>query len=216
MISVHVHAVDATHFEATSNTPNGTSYTLTGEYMSDGDGRTSFVFSIRYAARFDPLYFRGYVYDNGTTFAGIWSTTAEACAEATIFRSQSAEDSQSTLVMSDATENHFIFKRLPPWLMCCRPDPLEYQLNGPRALWKYALTAVREMVGMHLFTWSYFKQRRDNRKRYIELLIRLNYADLDEEEVMELARIRQTLTAADARLYETRYEYELRSTPIHL
>ena len=116
----------------------------------------------------------------------------------------------------DATENHFIFKRLPPWLMCCRPDPLEYQLNGPRALWKYALTAVREMVGMHLFTWSYFKQRRDNRKRYIELLIRLNYADLDEEEVMELARIRQTLTAADARLYETRYEYELRSTPIHL
>ncbi|TFK85020.1 hypothetical protein K466DRAFT_647032 [Polyporus arcularius HHB13444] len=217
MISVHVHAVDSTHFEATSHTPNGTAYTLSGECLCDEDGRISFVFSIRYAARFDPLYFRGYIYDKGTTFIGLWGTTPEACADAMFHRSSSsAEDSQSTLVMSDAIDNHFIFKRLPPWLMCCRPDPVVYQLNKPRALWKYALTAAREMVGRHLFTWSYFKRRRDNRKRYVELLIRLNYADLDEEEVMELARIRQTLTAADARLYETRYEYELRSTPIHL
>ena len=214
MFSLHFHARDAKIFEATSSTPNGTSFTLTGECDTDSDGNTIYNFVIKYAARFDPLYFRGRMYDGSTTLVGTWSTTAEGLSE------PSTPDSISgggyPHAVADNTTDRFIFKRLPPWLMCCRPDPIEFQINKARALWKFALTAVEEIVGKHRFTWSYFKRRRNNRKRYIELLIRLNYADLDDDEQRELARIRQTLTAADARLYETRYDYELRTTPIHL
>ena len=152
--------------------------------------------------------------NNGTTLTGVWGSTPEAFQEAAMDRSLDS-DSDDTLV-SSSTADRFIFKRLPASFMCCRPDPVEFQMNKTRARWKYALTAVQEIVGMQLCTWSYFKRRRDNRKRYIELLIRLNFADLNDEEYSELAAIRQTLTAADARLYETRYDYELRTTPIHL
>ncbi|KAI0737618.1 hypothetical protein C8Q80DRAFT_1212220 [Daedaleopsis nitida] len=214
MMSLHIHATDATRFEASSRTSNGTSFTLSGRHQVDAEGVGYFAFTVKYAARFDPLYFRGRIYDNGTTLTGVWGSSPNGLVDDSMDRSEDS-DSQSTLVPY-AVADRFIFKRLPASLMTCRPDPVEFQMNKARTLWKYALTAVQEIVGMHLFTWNYFKRRRDNRKRYIELLIRLNYADLNEEEQWELARIRQTLTAADARLYETRYDYELRTTPIHL
>ena len=214
MFSIQIHAVDAFHFEATSRTPNGTSFHLRGKYSSEADGTICYSFVIKYAARFEPLYFRGYLYDKDRTFAGTWGSSPGAAGSGSKVVKPN-NGNQFALVM-DSTADRFIFKRLPAMYMCCRPDPLEFQINKPRALWKYATTTVRELVGVRSFSWTYFKRRRDHRKRYIELLIRLNYADLDEGELMELARIRQTLSAADARLYETRYDYELRTTPIHL
>ncbi|TBU26461.1 hypothetical protein BD311DRAFT_779599 [Dichomitus squalens] len=214
MLSIQIHAVDSIRFEATSRTANGTAYHLQGRYISEVDGRICYTFVIKYATRFAPLYFRGYLHDKDRTFSGTWGTSPEAAnSESKIIKRQG--DNHSSLVVG-STADRFVFKRLPAAYMCCRPDPIEFQINRPRALWRYATTIVRELVSMRRFSWTYFERRRDDRKRYIELLIRLNYAELVEEELMELARIRKTLTTADARLYETRYQYELRTTAIHL
>ena len=124
-----------------------------------------------------------------------------------------------TCGLDDMATSHpasFVFKRMTPEHTCFMPAPLDLEENKPRALWGFAIAAVLNDVRRKRYSWTFFKERRDNRKRYIELLIRLNYGELNEEEQWELARIRQTLTAADARLYETRYDYELRTTPIHL
>ena len=216
MFSIHIHALDAFHFEATSRTPNGTPFQLRGKYSSEADGTICYSFVIKYSSRFEPIHFQGYLYDKDRTFAGTWSSSSGAPGLDSKVIKPTTDGNQSTALVMDSTADRFIFKRLPAMYMCCRPDPMEFQINRPRALWKYATATVRELIGVRTFSWSYFKRRRDHRKRYIELLIRLNYADLDEEEAMELARIRQTLSAADARLYETRYDYELRTTPIHL
>ncbi|KAI9069959.1 hypothetical protein FKP32DRAFT_1558713, partial [Trametes sanguinea] len=220
MFSIHVHAVDSFHFEASGHAATGTSYTVAGTYLSDESSRICYTFSITYATRHEPMHFRGFLYDRGATFSGTWSTQPlDPSLNGTSF-DRSLQSNPST-PHSNSPDTHvaqgrFVFKRIPPHIMCCRPDPLEFQLNKTRALWKFALSAVRVQVGMRLCLWSYLSRRRDIRKRYIELLIRLNYGTLNEDEQVELARIRQMLTPADARLYETRYDYELRTVPIHM
>ncbi|OBZ66087.1 hypothetical protein A0H81_13974 [Grifola frondosa] len=72
-----------------------------------------------------------------------------------------------------SSSSHFIFKRIAPEDMCYRPSPMEFRQD---------------------------KERRDRRRRYLELQHRSPRSD---EEKIELAAIRQSLTATDARCYAT-------------
>ena len=214
MLSIQIHAVDSIHFEATSRTADGIAYHLYGEYNSEADGRICYTFVIKYATRLDPLYFRGYLYDKDMTFTGTWGSSPQAANTDSNALKPSNGNHSPPIVQP--TTDQFVFKRIPAVYMCCRPDPIEFQISRPRALWKYATTTVRELVRMRRYSWRHFKRRRDDRKRYIELLIRLKYTGLDQGETMELAQIRKTLTTADARLYQTLYDYALRTTTVHL
>lgn len=52
-----------------------------------------------------------------------------------------------------------------------RPDKLEFAASKPKALLKFATTVILEEVHdkHERWTWHHFKERRDDRYRYIEL-----------------------------------------------
>lgn len=51
-----------------------------------------------------------------------------------------------------------------------RPAIEEFEKSRPRALWKFAATAILDEVHQkhREWTWDYFKERRDDRHRYVE------------------------------------------------
>lgn len=69
----------------------------------------------------------------------------------------------------------FVFKRSPPECMCFFPAPIVLQTNASKALWKFATSAIRYGVRRGQWSWSFFKERADRRKRFIELYIRSTY-----------------------------------------
>lgn len=117
-----------------------------------------------------------------------------------------------------ADSHHFIFKRIQPEIMCCRPSPSEFFKNKAKALWKYALTAVLDDVRRHseFLSWSYIKSRRTRRKLYIKLQLRQASGHRpSRKEKALLAECRWSITASDARLYALILEREQRLRPKH-
>lgn len=55
-----------------------------------------------------------------------------------------------------------------------RPPEEEFKANPARARWKYALNAINaEVKDRHRrWTWDYFAQRRDQRKKYVDLYVK--------------------------------------------
>jgi hypothetical protein len=56
--------------------------------------------------------------------------------------------------------------------MCFFPAPAVLKVNKARALWGFAISAVRYTIRKEDWSWAFFKQRTANRKRFIELYIR--------------------------------------------
>ena len=52
-----------------------------------------------------------------------------------------------------------------------RPDPAEFKENKPKALWKFAITSIREEIHdkHYRWTWEHFRIRRDQRHQYVDL-----------------------------------------------
>lgn len=67
-----------------------------------------------------------------------------------------------------------------------RPDDSEFESNKPRALWKFATTSIREEVHdkNRRWTWDHFRERRDDRHRYVELFKQKDL--LNKSEVRDL------------------------------
>ncbi|CAK5278179.1 unnamed protein product [Mycena citricolor] len=91
--------------------------------------------------------------------------------------------------------------------------------KDPRALWKFATAAVLDDVRQRGWTWSYFKERRDTRRKYIELFIRNGDgsaqfgATLSEEESDEYRHVKKALSTGDLRFYSTLAEQQIRTVP---
>jgi hypothetical protein len=119
----------------------------------------------------------------------------------------------------DSTTHHgtFILKRTAPEDLRFRPAPVTFDTDKVHSLWKFALTAIEARVRCLTWSWSYFKERRDNRKRFIELYIRNGYfgCPLSPDELWEFRRVRQTLTSADSRYYHSLANYQVRRTIDH-
>ncbi|KAF7319371.1 VPS13 domain-containing protein [Mycena chlorophos] len=90
-----------------------------------------------------------------------------------------------------------------------------------RALWAFAINATIQRIRREGWSWSFFKERRDNRKRFIELYIRSGHGNisfgkyLDESEMLELARIKKSFTTRDSRFYHSLADKQLRATTQH-
>jgi hypothetical protein len=93
----------------------------------------------------------------------------------------------------------FVFKRIAPEHMCFSPAPVELETNKSRALWTFAISAVRFDIRRNRWVWAFFKERRDIRKRFIELYIRSTTfgPSLSDEEWDELSRVMKQMTTAD-------------------
>lgn len=187
-LEFHASANDGSTFEAKSALPGGTIFTLTGRCEFEIDGRICYVLQMHHKhGENDDKAFRGYL--DGNSLKGKWGAA------------------------SGDIVNPFVFKRVTPQVMCCWPSPADFKENKARALWQFAITAVRNQVLRSKFSWTLLKSRRDNRKNYISLLLQQRIAP---EHQAALAKIRHSLTHADACCYYWMADYLQRTNPKHL
>lgn len=98
------------------------------------------------------------------------------------------------------------FRRILPRYLTVYPSIKELSDNKPRALWKFAIAAVRSDIRRDRWSWSYFSQRRNDREAVISMTIRSLFFGTppDEGDVQRLCVAVQRLTPADACFYFSR------------
>ncbi|KAI9069628.1 hypothetical protein FKP32DRAFT_1599785 [Trametes sanguinea] len=113
--------------------------------------------------------------------------------------------------------NKFILKRIRGTQMCLRPSPLaltsESHRGRFRALWRYAMSAVIHDIRQRNWSWAYFAERRDTRKRFIEVI--LQSLDGRNVDVELLSEVHRSCTVADARFYHELARRLHRLVPVH-
>lgn len=95
-----------------------------------------------------------------------------------------------------AHNEFFLLKRTPSHVLRFRPSPSAFERNRYRSLWSYAIIATLCGVKRDRWSWSFFRERRDTRRKYIELSENFDYAE-------ELPRCRQLLSYEDACFYNS-------------
>ena len=108
-------------------------------------------------------------------------------------------------------------RRILPNYLTLYPSIREFQDNKPRALWRFAIAAVRNDIRRGRWAWSYFSQRRDERKTIVPLLVRSRWfgPPLDAEEIRTLHAITRRLTPADACFYDSKVDHIRAYTWVH-
>ncbi len=173
---------------------NAGTYKLSGKCYQDSEGNITVIFTIQFSEEADKQYFIGHL-----------------AADGNIIGTQGWDENAS------GHSYQFILSRLPAETICFRPSPSQFRLNKPRALWKFATRAIRFQVLKKMWSWTYFAERRDLRTRRLELEQRLYYYGraLDEDELADQVRVRQSLTIRDISFYRSIRDYEHRVIPTH-
>jgi hypothetical protein len=109
------------------------------------------------------------------------------------------------------------FRRIPPCYLTVYPSIKELQDNKPRALWGFAIAAVRNDIRRGRWAWSYFSKRRDDRKTIVPFLVRSRWfgTPLNGEETETLHTITRRLTPADACFYDSKADHIRAYTWVH-
>ncbi|KAJ6508453.1 hypothetical protein C8R45DRAFT_815585 [Mycena sanguinolenta] len=66
----------------------------------------------------------------------------------------------------------FQMDRTPAIVAYHRPPAADFEANAARARWKLALNVIEEQVRRRRWSWSYFRQRREDRKIFVEATVR--------------------------------------------
>ena len=98
-----------------------------------------------------------------------------------------------------AQKGYFILKRTPGEILRFRPAPIVLKNNKAKGLWAFARLAVLEQVRKHLWSWSYFKNRRSVREKYFELAIGLGFRG--DEGRREFSKHSELVAPHDATFY---------------
>ena len=114
-------------------------------------------------------------------------------------------------------EETFLLKRTAPEYLRFRPLPVDFVENQPRALWAYGCAAIRNHIRQQSMSWSFLKERRDRRRRFIELYIRddSHGRPLSYDEEVEVDRLHASFTTADSRYYHSLARYQIRRITKH-
>ena len=139
---------------------------------------------IFYSNTMHPLHFKARFYPERDTLAGVWGWD------------------WSELEL-ETPSGKMEFRRIPPLHFTAYPSMREFTDNKPRALWKFAIGAVRNDLLRENWSWSYFSQRRLDRITRISLTIRYNSfgTPLNKQEIDQLNDATKRLTSADACFY---------------
>jgi hypothetical protein len=161
---------------------NRTDFKIAGKArMGMTPGTVTISFKRSFPARYAPQY-----------YTGTWDAATETLSGKFSYEEEPEDPEQMSY-------GAFVFRRVAPEYMCFVPAPVELEANKPRALWAFAIDSVRFDVRRKGWSWSYFKERRDNRKRFIELYIRSTKfgPPMSDEEWEDLSRVKKTLTTSD-------------------
>ena len=104
-------------------------------------------------------------------------------------------------------KGYFILKRTPGEILRFRPAPVVLRNNKAKGLWTFAKLAVLEQVRRDLWSWSYFKNRRDIREAYITLY---SSSDIREEKSRKLNELCELVAPRDAEFYKSLLQLKLR------
>ncbi|KAJ7507339.1 hypothetical protein B0H11DRAFT_2319240 [Mycena galericulata] len=194
MISMDLLANGSRRFQASSRS-NMSDFSISGECSGESAETVKFSFKQTFPARFAPQYFSGSWSRATQSLSGTWGAEAD----------------------SHTHDGVFVFKRILPEYMCFFPAPAAMKANKPRSLWTFAISAVRYSICREKWSWTFFKQRTENRKRFIELYIRSAHfgQPLNPSEDLEFGLLKKSLTTADSRFYHSIAELQIRVTTGH-
>ena len=200
MITIDLHAstTNTRGFESQGVAPNGTDWKLEGEYRILAEEKVDFTFKITYETRYTSQTFTGQLDASGTMLSGYWFHSDTDSLRATRQRFP------------------FLFKQLAPEVVRFYPTPTELADNKPKALWRFAISAVRDQLYREKKgSWSWLLQRWKTGHLYAQLIMRMEASKLRPEEVVHLARCWRNMTPGQARLFNILIDICERSIPTH-
>jgi hypothetical protein len=152
-----------------------------------------------------PISFNGRFDPERDALTGVWNWSVNALTSA---RGWSGDES---------SEGIMEFRRIPSCYLVVYPSFKELRDNKPRALWKFAIAAVRNDILRDHWTWSYFSQRRDDRKTVISLSVRSRWfgPPLSGEEYETCIAILPRLLPDDACFYDSMIDRIRAYTCVH-
>lgn len=170
--------------------------TITGSWSRGEDDVLQIKFKISFSSiLWTPMFFNGHFDPERDALTGVWGLSADL------------EDPFGKME----------FRRIPARYFTVYPCIKELRDNKPRALWRFAIAAVRNDIRRDRWSWSYFRQRRDDRQAVIALLVRSRWfgTPLSNEEDETLHLIARSLMPADAFFYDSRIDYIRAHTWVH-
>ena len=196
MMSFHLHASQQEGIDFTaSGICLTTTFTITGNCEQDCDGNISVRFQMVFAdSSWWSIFCAGHLLPDGT-----------------LVGTRGWDENYSDHAYS------FILKRTPSNIMCHRPSPNEFLQHKSRALWKFAISAIRAQRQKERWSWAYFAERRRIRTQYMKYHVRVFHygPPLDEQEAVERVEVRQRLTLQDATFCRSILDSQLKITPLH-
>jgi hypothetical protein len=157
---------------------------IVGSWFKGEDGVMEIKFKMSFLTPlWDPTYFNGHFDPERDALTGVWGQSAELGTS------------------SDKME----FRRIRPRYLTVYPSIKELRDDKPRALWRFAIAAVRNDIRRDHWTWSYFSQRRNDRKTIVSLIVRSRWfgTPLSPEETETVDSIGRRLTTSDACFYDS-------------
>ena len=172
--------------------------TIVGSWSKGEDGVTRVKFKMSFSSAsvlWASLFFSGRFDPERDALTGTWGLSAEL----------------------KNPKGKMEFRRIQPSYLTLYPSIKELRDNKPRALWRFAISAVRNEIRRGRWAWSYFSQRRDDRKTIIPLLVRSRWfgPPLGAEETRILHAITRRLTPADACFYDSEVDHIRAHTWVH-
>jgi hypothetical protein len=109
------------------------------------------------------------------------------------------------------------FRRIQPRYLTVYPSIKELRDNKPRALWKFAISAVRGDIRREHWSWLYFSLRRDDRMAVVSLSVRYRWfgPPLSVEEIETRVAILWRLIPDDACFYDSKVDHIRAFTCVH-
>jgi hypothetical protein len=184
-------------FTSTDSLYSGETWSLSGTCRSSEEGESKLMMTwvLKYSEGYDDQYFSGTFDQITNTISGTAGSDSDKKKHwDTVFISQQ-----------------------PAEVLVHRPHPTALVEDRITSLWRFALNAVLLQVRKNMWSWPYFRDRRDNRKRYLELAVRRYWFDkpLSEKENEEYFAVKRTLYPADSR-YLASVELRISKERIHL
>jgi hypothetical protein len=171
-------------------------YTITGSWSKGENDIVEIKFKMKFESVACPaIFFSGRFDTERDALTGVWALSADM----------------------ESTGGLVEYRRIPPHYLTVYPSIKELSDNKPRALWGFAIAAVRNDIRRGRWSWSYFSQRRDDRKTVLALVTRHLYfgEPLDSEEIQRCSATIQRLTSADACFYISRVDHIRANTWVH-
>ncbi|KAG8826888.1 hypothetical protein FRC17_008058 [Serendipita sp. 399] len=204
----HINEVDGDTFGGIGMDKIGR-FSLEGEIVSRKDEQEQRIkFTLLYGTQEEPedetptllLIYNGVFSTSSTTVKGTWG------------------------VPEEPNLGTFVMTQRPPFAYLFRYNERALAQNAALVRWKYALSTVRHQVRKRLWSWSYFQERMLTRRRYIDLRLRTEIAnlysvhpsnELTVEDKEELNRIEQGLSPADSGFYDSLATDIMRKICVH-